>query len=121
MAVDPNAIVARIRQELARRILRAGLTLQSAHRDDLSVGNPSPHATPAPRGDYPRLRTGNLRANVVLSTYAPGDVERTLSLAIGYRPAGTYGLYLAAAGWKGLLDTYAREKGRIDALLQGAP
>lgn len=120
MPLDVNAIMDRVRQEAAKRFLAAALTLQSAHRGDLSVGNPSPHNHPAPVGDYPRLRTGGLRANIALSTTSLSEIARTGSVSVGYRPAGMHGLYLAAKGWKGILDTYQRVKGRIEAILKGS-
>lgn len=112
-------MIARIRNEAARRLLAAAITLQSAHRSDLSVGNPSPHRQPAPRGDYPRLRTGGGRANVAV---APASVAGVLSagyVAVGYRPGGVHLAYLGNKGWKWIADTYVREGARLAAILQG--
>jgi hypothetical protein len=121
MPVQVATIVHLVRTEVARRILKAALTMQSAHRGDLSVGNPAPHRNPAPRGDYPRFRTGSGRANVALTTTNLAEIARNLSVGVGYRPAGMHLLWLNRKGWKGLMDTYDRVKGQIQAILQGTP
>lgn len=119
MPFDADPIIDRIRREAGRRLLAAALTLQTDHRQDLSVGNPSPHKNPAPRGQFPRLRTGNLRAGVAI---APASIPEVLSrggVAVGYRQPAIYGTYLGAKGWKWVVDTYNRERTKIDRVLGG--
>jgi hypothetical protein len=120
MALDVDAIVNRIRTEAARRLLAAAITLQSAHRSDLSKGNPSPHDHPAPKGDYPRLRTGGGRAGVVVTPTSVNEVIATGSVSVGHRAGGHHLYFLAGRGWKGLQDTYARERARLRALIEGS-
>lgn len=117
MSLDLRAIEHRLRTEAARRVLAAAVTLQSLHRGDLSVGNPAPHDAPAPRGQFPRLRTGGLRANVAVEPASVAGVLAAGSCAVGYRPGGMHGAFLAAKGWKGLLDTFNRERPRLLAIL----
>jgi hypothetical protein len=121
MALDTDAIVARIRQEAARRLLAAAITLQSWHREDLSVGNPAPHDHPAPVSDYPRLRTGGGRANVVVEPASVAGVMAQESVTVGYRPGGMHLYWLGNRGWKWITDTYARERARINAIFGGGP
>jgi hypothetical protein len=118
--INTAAIVDRIRREAARRLLAAAITLQTAHRGDLSTGNPSPHKAPAPKGSYPRLRTGGLRANVVVSPVSISEVMARGKCGVGYRPGGMHGLYLGRKGWLDVVDTYTREKGRLAAILKGS-
>jgi hypothetical protein len=116
MPFDPNPIVTRVRQEAARRLLAAAITLQSAYRSDVSVGNPAPHDHPAPKGDYPRLRTGQGRAAVSVSPASIGEVMGAGQVVVGYRPP-VHLYYLANKGWKGMLDTLARERANIQRVL----
>lgn len=117
MSLDLKAIEQRLREEAARRVLAAAITLQSAHRGDLSVGNPSPHDHPAPHGQFPRLRTGGLRANVAIEPASVAGVIAKGSCSVGYRPGGMHGAYLAGKGWKGLLDTFNRERPKLLTIL----
>jgi hypothetical protein len=119
MGLDADQIVARIRTEAARRLLAAAIALQSAHRADLSVGNPAPHDDPAPKGEYPRLRTGGGRANVAVTPASVAEVLATGSVSVGHREAGKHLFFLAGKGWKGLRDAYDRERGRLKAILEG--
>lgn len=118
MAFDTDAVVARIRQEAARRLLAAAITLQSAYRADVSKGNPAPHDHPAPKGDYPRLRTGQGRAGVSVWPASVGEVMAAGSVSVGFRPP-IHLYWLAGKGWKGMLDTYHREQARLKAILEG--
>lgn len=119
MALDADAMVQRIRQEAARRLLAAALALQSAHREDVSTGNPAPHDHPAPKGDFPRLRTGGGRAAVVVAPTSIGEVVTSGQVSVGHREGGQHLFWLAGHGWKGLADTYARERARLRAIVEG--
>lgn len=116
---DPASVMAGVRREAARRLLAAAITLQTDHRLDLSRGNPAPHRSPAPKGEFPRLRTGGLRAGVAVE---PASIPAVMSggrVVVGYRPSAAHGAYLGGRGWQWLLDTLRREKGKIDAILRG--
>lgn len=115
----PDPAIEALRDLVARRLLAAGLTLQAEHRRDLSVGNPSPHNHPAPRGAFPRLRTGGGRANVAFEPTTVAGVRKVLRVRIGYRPAALHLLILANRGWKGIVDTLDRARGKVLAVLQG--
>jgi hypothetical protein len=118
MAFDADAIVTRLRQEAARRLLAAAITLQSAHRADVSKGNPAPHDAPAPKGEFPRLRTGQGRAGVSVSPLSVSEVMAGGSVSVGYRPP-IHLYWLVGKGWKGLIDTYQRERSRLRSILEG--
>lgn len=119
MSFDPIASMDRVRQEAARRLLKAALTLQTDHRVDLSMGNPSPHTSPAPRGQFPRLRTGGGRANVAVSPATVAEVAKRGAVAVGYRPGGMHLLFLGNKGWKWVMDAYQRDRAKLDAILAG--
>lgn len=119
MSLDPAAILERIKAEAARRLLAAALALQAAHRGDLSAGNPSPHDNPAPKGQFPRLRTGGLRAGVAIEPATVAGVVARGGVAVGYRPSAAHGIFLGGKGWKWLIDTYRREQPRLRVILAG--
>ncbi len=119
MGLDVDAIVKRVQQECARRLLAAAITLQGAHRADVSTGNPAPHDDPAPKGDFPRLRTGGGRAGVVVTPTSVGEVIATGAVSVGHREGGKHLYFLAGKGWKGLQDTYARERAKLKAIIEG--
>lgn len=119
MSFDPASVMAGVRREAARRLLAAAIVLQTDHRTDLSRGNPAPHTSPAPKGEFPRLRTGGLRAGVAVHPAGLAEVASAGGVSVGYRPGAEYGLFLGGKGWKWLLDTLRREKGRIDRVLAG--
>jgi len=119
MAFDADAIVQRVRREAARRLLAAAITLQSAYRADVSVGNPAPHDHPPPKGAFPALRTGGGRANVAVTPASIGEVMAAGSVSVGHRENGKHLYFLAGKGWKGMLDTYKRERPKLLVILQG--
>ncbi len=119
MAFDTDAMVNRVRAECARRLIAAALALQSEYRNDLSTGNPAPHENPAPKGEFPRLRTGGGRANVAIVPASVAEVQQTEQVSVGFRPGGMHLLYLKGKGWKGLADTYGRVRDRLRALVAG--
>lgn len=97
------AAVLNLRREVAMGLLRAAVFLQNTHRQRLNVSNPRPHKNPAPRGDYPRARTGHLRDTIWISPTSPTEVEMSLRIRVGYMEK--YGAFLDLKGWKGLADT----------------
>lgn len=119
MAFDTDRMVERVRTECGKRLLAAALALQAAYRDDVSKGNPAPHDDPAPKGEFPRLRTGGGRANVAIAPATVPEVARAESVSVGFRPGGMHLLYLSGRGWKGLVDTYGRAGARLRALVAG--
>lgn len=119
MAINTAAIVERIRAEAARRLLAAAITLQSKYRADVSTGNPAPHKHPAPMGSFPHLRTGGGRANVAVEPASIAEVKVSGAVSVGHRDGGKHLYFLAGKGWKGMLDTLARERGSIQRILEG--
>lgn len=119
MSFDPASVMTGVRKEAARRLLAAAITLQTHHRRDLSRGNPAPHGNPALKGEFPRLRTGGLRAGVAVEPASLAAVMATGRVVVGYRPAALHGLYLGGQGWRWVLDTYQRERGAIGRILTG--
>ena len=119
MSFDPASTIDRVRREAARRLLAAALTLQTDHRTDLSIGNPAPHTSPAPKGQFPRLRTGGGRANVAVAPASIAEVMARGAVAVGYRPAGVHLVYLGGRGWRWVVDTLARERSKINRILAG--
>lgn len=108
-----------LRLHAARRLVRVALHVVAAHQKNLSVANPAPHKTPAPRGQYPRGRTFFLRANVGYAPTALAEIARNGEIVVGVFAPAIYGMYLRNKGWKGLLDTIQAEYSRIDAILHG--
>lgn len=114
-----QAMADRHRREAAKRLLKAAAVLQAEHRRDLSRGNPAPHGDPAPPGEFPKARTGNLVAQVGVEP-DPAAVLRELRARVGLRPAGFYGGALRRRGWRGLRDTLDRARDRVRAALGAA-
>lgn len=115
--INAEAFEDRLSQRMARRLLAVGLAFQAEARKDLSVGNPAPHNTPAPRGEHPRLRTGNLRANVTVETTDLDRIARERKLRVGIRANAEYGHWLRLKGWLGLGDTLARCRAKLQTML----
>lgn len=116
---DADGFAARLSDRAAVRLLAAALAFQSAARADLSKGNPSPHDRPAPKGEFPRLRTGQGRAAVALDTTDRKRVAAERRVRVGLRVAGQHLFYLRRKGWEGLPDTLARVRGQLAAVLAG--
>lgn len=116
---DPEETIRRVEIEAARRLLAAAITLQTDHRQDLSIGNPAPHKNPAPKGEFPRLRTGGGRAGVQFSPSTVEEVRQRRAVAVGFRPGAMHLLFLGGKGWKWLVTTYERVKPKIDRILHG--
>ena len=118
--MDTSAITTRIRLLAASRLLKAAITLQSESRRDVSRGNPSPHDHPAPRGEYPRLRTGQGRANIGVEPTNPAVIAAKGSVSVGHRPGGNHLFFLSEQGWLGVRNTLARHRSAITTILRGA-
>jgi hypothetical protein len=108
----------RLREELAKRVLAAAVLLQAETKRDYSRSNPRPHNNPAPRGEFPRGRTWNLRDGIAI---IPATVEGVMAeggrVRVGYLPAAFYGVVLANKGWKGIKDTYVRVRQQLAKIL----
>src|SRR6202011_2725664 len=61
-----DRLMAQMRAAAAARILTAGSLLVAEAKRDYSRSNPRPHDNPAPRGEFPRGRTWNLRDSVTM-------------------------------------------------------
>lgn len=110
---DDEAFRRRLSQRAGRALLAKALRLQAAHKAALSVGNPAPHERPAPRGEFPRLRTGFGRAQVAVEPATIVAAAAAGRVTVGVRRPGFYLAALAAKGWLGLLDTYRRVRGTL--------
>jgi hypothetical protein len=117
---DADKLAARLADRAARGLLAAALAFQAEARADLSRGNPAPHDRPAPKGDFPRLRTGQGRAAVALETTDRARVARELRVRVGLRESGKHLFFLRQKGWLGLPHTLARCRGRLAALAHKA-
>lgn len=113
-----NAYEDAMREAAARRLLAAALTLQTEARKDVSRGNPSPHDHPAPRGEFPKLRTGHGRAAIGLDLTSLAAVKKTLRVRVGYRKPAHLA-YLGQRGWLWLRDTLRRVSGQLAGILGG--
>lgn len=119
VTIDAAGLAARLRDQAARRLLAVALTFQAEARKDLSRGNPAPHRNPAPRGEFPRLRTGQGRAAVSLETADRRRIAAEGRVRVGLTPAGEHLAVLRRRGWKGLGDTLARCRAQLAAIQAG--
>lgn len=108
-----------VREQLARRLLAAAAMLQSEAKRDYSSSNPAPHKTPAPRGEFPRGRTWNLRDAVEIFPRDLAEIARRGKVRVGITKNAFYGAILKQRGWKGIRDTYSRVKPALAKLLGG--
>jgi hypothetical protein len=116
---DEEAFARALRIHAAKRLASAAVKLVAAHQKNLSVANPAPHATPAPKGSFPRGRTFFLRANVGFLPTSLSEIADTEGVTVGiFEPAG-YGAILTRRGWLGLGDTYSRSRSEILRSLRG--
>ena len=104
---------------MARRLLKAALVLQGEAKKDYSTSNPKPHKNPAPKGQFPRGRTWNLRDSIAIWPDNLGVISNAQKIRVGYLPGAFYGAVLAAKGWKGIKDTYVRVYAVIRGIIQG--
>lgn len=109
----------RVRLAVAKRLLAAAVLTQAEAKRDLSVPNPAPHLNPAPRGEFPRARTFNLRDAQAISPADLGEIARGLFVRVGVLRNAAYGPILASRGWKGIRDTYARVRDRVRRIIGG--
>ena len=114
-----DQVDAQLRAAAAKRLLAAALVLQAESKADYGRSNPAPHANPAPRGEFPRGRTWNLRDGVAIEPADLATVAKTLRVRVGWLSAARYGYFLQARGWKGIRDTLARTLPRLRQVLGG--
>lgn len=115
-----DQLVKRAQEGLARRLLTAAVVLQAQAKGDYSKSNPAPHLNPAPRGQFPRGRTWNLRDSIAIQpTTIAGIIREGQTVRVGYLPAAFYGAALANRGWKGITDSYASVLGEVEKIIQG--
>ena len=122
--MDPEAsfddLKKRANDEVAKRLFAAALLLQAEAKRDYSRANPAPHASPAPKGTFPKARTFNLRDSVAIDAASPADVTAAgLRVRVGYLTGAAYGGSLVRKGWLGVKDTYDRVRDRVAKLLGG--
>ena len=114
---DLSSLEDRLRQRAGEKLIVCAVTLQAAEMQALSVANPFPHKTPAPQGEHPRARTFSLRNSIAYEPTTVDEAKRTLLVRVGYQARAFYGPILAARGWKGMLDTLASIRGRLQRIL----
>lgn len=109
-----DQLVKRAQEGLAKRLLMAAVVLQAQAKSDYSKSNP------APRGQFPRGQTWNLRDSVAIQpTTIAGIIREGQTVRVGYLPAAFYGAALANRGWKGITDSYASVLGEVEKIIQG--
>lgn len=116
---DESRFAAELRLRAAERLARAATALVAAHQKNLSVANPSPHRSPAARGQFPRGRTFFLRANIGFVPTTLAEIAAAGQVVVGIHDPAFYGAVLSQRGWLGLTDTYARSKRDILRSLRG--
>lgn len=110
----------RATEEAARRLFAAAVLLQAEAKRDYSRSNPAPHGNPAPKGEFPRGRTWNLRDGIAIDAAGPAEVAAAgLRVRVGYLTGASYGGALSRRGWLGVKDTYARVRDRVARLMGG--
>jgi hypothetical protein len=82
--------VEKVKQEAAKRLLRAALFFQAQHMQRLGVSNPRPHKTPSRPGEYPRKRTGQGQASVVYGPESIAGIAAEMKVRIGLVPSGKH-------------------------------
>lgn len=116
--INPNAAQP-IRDEAAKRILRAAVYFVSLHKQKLGVSNPRPYETPSRPGEYPRKRTGWLQAHVAWEPTQVADIiAGGYSVRAGYVRNASYGIVLELfRGRLGLDETVRRHRQQLAALI----
>lgn len=105
----------RQRQRAGQVIYALATKFQAAAKADYSVPNPAPHHTPAPKGQFPRARTFNLRDAITIDR-SLAEAVATGEVRVGVLKSAFYGAALARRGWKGLLDSYRRHRAALARL-----
>lgn len=108
-----------VEKQAAIRLIKAAITLQVEMMRLLNISNPPPHDNPAPRGDYPRKRTGNLQGQIGYSPTSITDVVREKSIKVGYGKQGFYGIALARRGWKSIRNAAHEIRQKLQKILEG--
>ena len=111
----------RLDAEMAKRLMAAALMVQAEHKRSLSVANPAPHDSPAPKGSFPAGRTWNLRDSVAVSPDTLAGVASAGSVRVGVLKGAFYGAALTNRGWLGIRDTLSRVRGRVQRMLGEKP
>ncbi len=109
--------IADVKLEAAARLLNAAEAIQVQHVWNLSEPNPRPFLAPAPIGDFPRRRSGNLQGAVSIEPETVEEIAERGFVRIFYADRGYYGAILAAKGWKGIMDTAVSMQDVLEAIL----
>lgn len=83
-----------LKAEMARRLATAAILFVNEHQKRLNKSNPYPHNNPSKPGEYPKKRTGFLQKSVTFQPTNLPELERTLSLKLGYDANAFYGAVL---------------------------
>lgn len=115
-----NAFIDQLEQAGAEMLQLAALELQQQATKDLRAGkNPLPYKTPAPRGTFPRVRTGFLASSILYQPQSVAAIRKAGYVRIGYRASAFYGIALGGRGWKWLNDSLDNAMPRVSATLNG--
>ena len=115
-----EAIKRRLEREAAKRMLAAGKAIVEEAHADFSVPNPYPYTNSSKAGQFPRLRTGELNAGIVMDAKHPAHVIRNgFVLKIGIKRKVDYGITLMKKGRLSVKDSYLRVKAKVDQILRG--
>jgi hypothetical protein len=93
-----------LRKEAALLLLGIGVFIRDKHRKDLSKQNLD-GKTPSRPGEFPRRVTGNLIEETIYTPTTLREIERTLTVSIGYTRKAKYGEYLSRRGRLSIEDT----------------
>lgn len=120
LAQKIEAIKRRLEREAAKRLLAAGQAIVDEARDDFSVPNPYPHTNSSKAGQFPRLRTGDLDAGIVMDAKHPAHViQNGFVVKIGIKRKVAYGITLMKKGRLSVKDSYLRVKAKVGQILRG--
>ncbi len=111
-------MLARIRIRGGKALMKAATLLRDEHIASLSGQNPGGD-NPAPKGEFPRQRTGDTAASVIMVPDTLGEMMQTGKVKVGLRAGTRRPGALYHHGWLGVRDTYKRIRPQIRAILQG--
>lgn len=109
----------RARVRNATLLLEAATLLRDEHIRDLSGVNPGGD-NPATKGEFPKQRTGDLRASVIMEPATLGEIMKTGKVRVGLKAGAKRPGALYHHGWKGVRDTMLRIRSQLRAILRGA-
>lgn len=105
------------RRAAARRLLAVAHAFQAEHRQRVGVQNPFPYHDSSRPGEYPRRRTGQGQAGVIVEPESEGQVAKQLFVDVGYSEDVPYmQLLVDRAQRLGLETTLEEIRPRLEAI-----